>query len=110
MDKEVAVVVWGEFGRVPRISPNGDSGGGPGRGHYPPVGFALVAGGGLQMGQVIDVTDAHAAAIRTRPITPQNMLSTLYHVLCIDPAETFPSTSGRPMYVLDEREPIRELL
>jgi uncharacterized protein (DUF1501 family) len=110
LDREVAVVVWGEFGRVPRISPKGDAGGGPGRGHYPPAGIALLAGGGLRTGQVIGTTDSRAELPKSRPCGPQNVLATLYHLLGIDPSHTFPTSAGRPMYVLDEREPLTELL
>src|SRR6185436_15675559 len=55
MQDDVAVVLWGEFGRAPRIS-RGD-----GRDHWPDAGAAVIAGGGFQLGQVIGETDAHAA-------------------------------------------------
>ena len=110
LDKEVAVVVWGEFGRVPRISPKGDAGGGPGRGHYPPAGCVLLAGGGMKTGQVIGATDGRAELPKARPLGPQNILATLYRLLGIDPAQTFLNSTGRPMYVLDDREPVSELL
>ena len=110
LDKEVAVVVWGEFGRVPRITPKGDAGAGPGRGHHPSAGCVLMAGGGLKTGQVIGATDARAELPKARPLGPQNILATLYHLLGIDPTQTFPTNTGRPMYVLDEREPVAELL
>jgi uncharacterized protein (DUF1501 family) len=110
LDKEVAVVVWGEFGRVPRITPKGDAGAGPGRGHHPPAGCAILAGGGLKTGQVIGATDARGELPKARPHGPQNILATLYQLLGIDPALTFPTTAGRPMYLLDDRQPVTELL
>ena len=104
LSDDVAVVVWGEFGRTPRVNKTG------GRDHWPAAGCALVAGGGLKMGQYVGETDSRAERPKSRPYGPQNLLATLYHVLGIDPVSTIPDASGRPMYLLDEREPIRELL
>jgi uncharacterized protein (DUF1501 family) len=104
LDKDVAVVVWGEFGRTPKINKTG------GRDHWAPAGNVLIAGGGLKMGQVIGDTGPKAERSRTTVYTPQNVLSTLYRVLGIDPGMTLPDFSGRPMYLLDEREPITELV
>ncbi len=106
LDQDVAVVVWGEFGRTPKINKNG------GRDHWAPAGNVLIAGGGLKMGQVIGDTGPKAERDRSRstPYTPQNVLATLYRILGIDPETTVPDFSGRPMYLLDEREPIAELV
>ena len=104
LDKDVAVVVWGEFGRAPKIS-RGD-----GRDHWPDAGAAVIAGGGFKMGQVIGATDSHGGRSKVTPYTPGNVLSTLYQHLGIDPSITIPDHLRRPMYVLDEREPVRELL
>ena len=52
----------------------------------------------------------YGRAPTTRAYRPQNVLATLYHVLGIDPSQTFPDTSGRPLAILDDREPIRELV
>jgi hypothetical protein len=103
LDKDVCVIVWGEFGRSPRVD-------GGGRGHHPGAGFALFAGGGLRMGQVVGATDARGERPITRAYTPQNILATLYHVLGIDPSATIPDPGGRPQYVLDDREPVAELI
>jgi uncharacterized protein (DUF1501 family) len=108
LDQDVAVVFWGEMGREPRITPNPNRT--PGRGHWPQAGFALMLGGGLQMGQVVGATDGKGANPIGRPYTPQNVLATLYHVLGIDPGMTLPDHMGRPMYLLDDRRPIEELL
>jgi len=106
---DVAVVVWGEMGRTPRIMPiNGQ---GAGRDHWTEVGFGLVSGGGLKMGQVIGQTTSGAERSVGTPYTPSNMLATLYeNVLGINPASTYLNFAGRPLYVLDNREKIRELL
>jgi hypothetical protein len=104
LDRDVAVIVWGEFGRTPKVNS------GAGRDHWPQVGCAMFIGGGLKMGQVVGATDRTASAPTTQPYTPQNVLSTLYHVLGIDPAATLPDHNGRPMYLLDDRDPIAELV
>jgi hypothetical protein len=108
LDKDVAIVVWGEIGRAPRITSQG-GGKVPGRDHWPQAGFALLAGGGFRVGQVIGATDPRAGSPKGHAYTPQNMLATLYHVLGIDPSRTLPDHNGRPMYLLDEREVIKEL-
>jgi hypothetical protein len=104
LDKDVAVVVWGEFGRTPRLNKSA------GRDHWPAAGFALLAGGGLKTGQVLGATDARAERSKGIPFKPHNVLATLYHVLGIDPATTVSDQNGRPHYLLDDREPIQALL
>src|SRR3954469_821738 len=106
--QDVAVVVWGEMGRTPRVGTQRGTTGG--RDHWPQAGFALLAGGGLQMGQVIGATDARGENPKGRPYTPQNVLATLYHVLGIDPATTLPDHQGRPVYLLDDRDKVEELV
>jgi hypothetical protein len=105
MDKDVVTVMWGEFGRTPKI--NGNDGG---RDHWSPVMSALVAGGGLKMGQAVGTSSARAEYPKDRPITVPQVLATLYKAVGIDPSHTFPNGSGRPMYILDDREPVSELL
>jgi hypothetical protein len=104
LDKDVSVVVWGEFGRTPKINKAA------GRDHWPPVNFALLSGGGMRTGQVIGSTDKEAAYVKDRPVSFQNVFATLYHNLGIDPATVVSDRSGRPMYLLDEHEPIREVV
>jgi hypothetical protein len=104
MDKDVVTVMWGEFGRTPKVN------GGAGRDHWSPVMSALVAGGGLKMGQAIGASSARGEYPKDRRYTVPQVLSTFYHALGIDPGMTFPNGSGRPMYILDEREPVSELL
>ena len=105
MDKDVVTVMWGEFGRTPKINDNDG-----GRDHWSPVMSALVAGGGLKMGQAIGATSAAASTPRTAAYTVPQVLSTIYQAIGIDPSQTFPNGSGRPMYILDDREPVTELL
>jgi uncharacterized protein (DUF1501 family) len=103
MADDVVTVVWGEFGRTPKVN------GGAGRDHWSPVMSALVAGGGLKMGQAIGTSSAKGEYPKDRPLKVPNLLATLYRAIGIDPATTFPNNAGRPMYVLDEREGVAEL-
>jgi hypothetical protein len=105
MDRDVVSVMWGEFGRTPRI--NGSDGG---RDHWAPAMSALVAGGGLKMGQAIGSTNSRGEYPRDRRYSVPQLLATLYTAMGIDPSMTFSNGSGRPMYLLDEREPVSELL
>jgi uncharacterized protein (DUF1501 family) len=106
LDKDVAVVVWGEFGRTPKVNKDG------GRDHWAPAGSALVAGGGFKTGQAIGDTGPRGDRERGRaaPYTPANVLATLYRFLGVDPTATLPDLTGRPVYLLDDPEPVRELL
>lgn len=102
--QKALVVAMGEFGRTPRMNLNA------GRDHWPAVASVLLAGGRYRMGQVIGATDAQGAAVTEAPYKPQSVLAMVYRHLGIDPGMTFPDFTGRPRYVLEEREPIAELL
>ena len=105
LDKDVSVVVWGEFGRTPQINANA------GRDHWPAVSCAMLAGGGMRMGQVIGSTDRLAAQPKDRPVHFQEVFATLYRCLGIDANHvTLPDLAGRPQYLVDHYEPIRELI
>jgi len=102
---DIAVVVWGEFGRTPRINQNG------GRDHWPKVASALVAGGGLRCGQVLGSTTRWGEEPRTRPVHFRDVFATLYERLGVDVATTqFNDLSGRPQYLVGDHRPIRELI
>jgi Protein of unknown function (DUF1501) len=105
MDKDVAVVAWGEFGRTPRINPDA------GRDHWPEVGNGLIAGGGFRTGQVIGSTDRLGAKIIDRPIHFGEVHATLYKHFGIDPhAITLNDFAGRPHPLVDAWQPMRELV
>ena len=104
LDKEVAVLVWGEFGRTPRVNKV------EGRDHWPDAGFALFAGGGLRTGQVVGETDAKAERPKTRALGAQDVLATVYQSLGIDLNAKLPDFSDRPMALLDDGKPIAELI
>jgi hypothetical protein len=105
LDRDVLVVVLGEFGRTPKIANPG-----PGREHWADAGCAIFAGGGLTMGQVIGATDSRAELSKTGAITFQNVIATIYQVLGIDLAAQLPDFNGRPQNLLDDARPIRELV
>lgn len=106
LDKDTAVVVWGEFGRTPQISAQ------VGRDHWPRVACALLAGGGMKMGQIIGSTDRLAGEPASRPVRFQEVFATLYHHLGLDVRHvTVPDLNGRPQYLVDDGvEPMRELI
>jgi hypothetical protein len=110
LDREVAVVVWGEMGRTPKITPSAGPGQGVGRDHWPDAGCAVFIGGGLRMGQVVGATDPRGERSTDAPYTPQNVLATLYHVLGIDAAQTLTDREGRPVPMLDDTRKIEQLL
>ena len=104
MLKNTLVLVWGEFGRTPRI--NKDAG----RDHWPGAQSLLLAGGGLRMGQTVGQSDAKAEYPRERPLTPEGVLSTMYGVLGIDQQIEYLNDAQRPLKILNSGEPIKELL
>jgi uncharacterized protein (DUF1501 family) len=106
LDKDVTVLVWGEFGRTPRINAQ------TGRDHWPRVAMALLAGGGMPCGQVIGSTDRLGGEANSRPVTFQEVFATLYHNLGIDVnATSIMDRQGRPRYLVENgAQPIRELI
>jgi len=101
---DVTVVVWGEFGRTPRI--NKDAG----RDHWARVNSALVSGGGMRMGQVIGATDKLADSAIDRPVHYRDVLATVYASMGIDPSGGVTDISGRRLPILaPDAQPIREL-
>ncbi len=106
LDKDVSVVVWGEFGRTPKINKEG------GRDHWPQVACALLAGGGMKTGQVIGSTDRLGDHAKDRPVHFQEVFATLYQNLGIDlTATTVKDLTGRPHFLVDaEMKPLRELV
>ncbi|MBS0205367.1 MAG: DUF1501 domain-containing protein [Planctomycetes bacterium] len=104
LQEEVLVMAMGEFGRTPRINPQA------GRDHWPGAMSVLFAGGGLQMGQAIGTTDSKAEYPTSKPYTPGCVLSTMYHTLGIDHHHVFYDQGRRPLPVLNEGQPIPELV
>lgn len=106
LDKDVSVVVWGEFGRTPKINPQA------GRDHWPQVSCALLAGGGMRTGQVIGKTNRLGEHPIERPVTFQEVWATLYHNMGLNlrAIREF-DLRGRPQYLVDEGvEPLKEVI
>lgn len=106
LDKDVSVVVWGEFGRTPKINPQG------GRDHWPQVSCALLAGGGMRAGQIIGATNRLGEHPTERPVTFQEIWATLYQNLGLNlrAIREF-DLRGRPQYLVDQGvEPMREVV
>jgi len=104
LQDEILLVVTGEFGRTPRINKNA------GRDHWSPLSTLALSGGGLNMGQVVGESSAKAEYPKTNPITPQDLMATIFHVLGIDPNIQFVNQSGRPVFMIEEGKIIKELI
>lgn len=105
LERDVSVVVWGEFGRTPQINAT------VGRDHWPRVNAALLAGGGMTTGQVIGATDRHAGEVVDRPVTFGDIHATLLHNLGIDPHVAIPDAQGRLQRPVEaDVQPIAELV
>jgi hypothetical protein len=100
--EETLVVAVGEFGRTPKI--NGDAG----RDHWGMCQSALLAGGGIRGGQVYGATDPMAAFVKDNPVSPEDLLATIYQALGIAPDSEIHDRDGRP-YRLCEGEAVRAL-
>jgi hypothetical protein len=103
----VLVLAMGEFGRTPTMGTQGST---DGRDHWPVVLSMAVAGGGLRHGQVIGATEKDGGTIKERPVTPGDLAATIYHHMGVPLDATYPDTSGRPLYIVENGRPIRELL
>ena len=84
------VFVMGEMGRSPRINTQA------GRDHWPQCTFCLMFGGGIQRGVVYGESDAIAAYPASNPVSPGDIVATIYQQLGIDPHLTLPEVTGRP--------------
>lgn len=104
LQDKVLLVITGEFGRTPRINR------GAGRDHWAPLSTLALAGGGLNMGQVIGESTAKAEKPLSAPITPADLMATVFHVLGIDPHTQFVNNAGRPVYMLEKGRPIAGLV
>ncbi|MEX0714661.1 MAG: DUF1501 domain-containing protein [Pirellulales bacterium] len=107
LDRKILLVAAGEFGRTPRLT---QANGCIGRDHWPGAQSALVSGGGLAMGQVVGTTNSKSEYPVERPLAPQDLLATIYRHLRIDHRQTLNDFAGRPVHILSQGEPIRELL
>lgn len=103
--EKTMIVAMGEFGRTPRM--NSDAG----RDHWGHAFSVLMGGGDLPRGRVVGASDDHGSYVTDRPLTPEDVAATIYHHLGIDGRRTaFPDRAGRPLYLVETGEPIRELV
>jgi uncharacterized protein (DUF1501 family) len=104
LDERILLVITGEFGRTPRINRNA------GRDHWAPLSTLALSGGGLKMGQVVGESNSKAEIPKTTPVTPQDLMATVFHVLGIDLKAQLVNPAGRPVYLVETGAPISELV
>jgi uncharacterized protein (DUF1501 family) len=104
LTEKILLVITGEFGRTPRVNRNA------GRDHWAPLSTLALAGGGLKMGQVVGESSANAETPKSAPIGPEDLMATVFDVLGIDPKLQITNAAGRPVYLLEQGTPIRELV
>jgi hypothetical protein len=103
LEDDILLVITGEFGRTPRIN------GSAGRDHWAPLSTLALAGGGLRMGQAIGESSAKAEVPKTRPITPQDLMATVFHVLGLPRDLHYNDQSGRPVPMINNGRVIEGL-
>ncbi len=104
MERDVLVVAMGEFGRTPRFNRNA------GRDHWGSLMSVMMAGGGLNVGQIVGSSNSRGEIPLDNPYRPEHVLATAYRHLGIDTEATFTDHAGRPRYVLEQRDVVRELV
>jgi hypothetical protein len=104
------VIVMGEFGRSPRLNRGSvREGYPPGRDHWPALMSVLVAGGGFPRGQLVGSSTRRGEEPNDRPVTPQDLMVTVYHKLGLDPLTSFRDRLGRPVTIGSTGQVIPEL-
>jgi uncharacterized protein (DUF1501 family) len=101
---ETLVVWFGDFGRTPKVNPTA------GRDHWSTAGVALMAGGGLKVGQVVGKTNALAEVVTDSPVSPQDIAATIYTVLGVNLHTWYKAQDGRPIELCPEGKPVKALL
>jgi Protein of unknown function (DUF1501) len=94
---DVLVVCTSEHGRTPKIT----SGMGGGRDHWARAYSSLIAGAGIARGKIVGATDKHASDVADKPISPKDLLATMYHLLGIDPHFMIADRQGRPLPLVE---------
>jgi Protein of unknown function (DUF1501) len=103
---ETLVLVLSEHGRTPRIT----SVNGGGRDHWSRAYTCLFAGGGVARGRVVGRTDPHGGTVAERPVSPKDLLATVYHLVGIDPETMLTDRTGRPMPLVQNAQVVGEML
>jgi hypothetical protein len=102
--EETLVVVMSEMGRTPRLNANA------GRDHWTYCYGMWFAGGGIRGGTVVGESDAQAAYVKDRPVSPADVCATIYESLGIDPEMMVPDRTGRPIAISQGGTAIREIM
>jgi hypothetical protein len=98
------LVVWfGDFGRTPKVNPSA------GRDHWASAGSAVLAGAGIKVGQVVGRTNALAEFVTDSPVSPQDLAATIYTVLGVPLHTWYKAQDGRPIELVPEGKPVRQL-
>jgi hypothetical protein len=102
---DTTLLVWfGDFGRTPKINPSA------GRDHWATAGVACMGGGGVKRGEVVGATNALGEFVIDSPVTPQDLAATIYHTLGIPLHTWYRSQDGRPIELVPEGKPVRQLV
>jgi hypothetical protein len=102
---ENTLVVWfGDFGRTPKVNPSS------GRDHWASAGVACMGGGGVKRGEVVGSTNQLAEFVTDSPVTPQDLAATIYHTLGIPLHTWYRAQDGRPIELVPEGKPVRQLV
>jgi uncharacterized protein (DUF1501 family) len=104
LSKKILLVITGEFGRTPRIN------GGAGRDHWAPLSTLAFAHGNLKNGQVVGESNSKVEVPKSNPISPQDMMATIFYHLGIDQSLHYLDQAGRPTPLVTTGKPIREMV
>ncbi len=104
---DTLVIAMGEFGRTPTLGTQGST---DGRNHWPYVMSMSLAGGGFRHGQVIGASSRDGGEIANRPVTPGDLAATIYHHMGVPLNATYNDHQGRPIFIVDEGAPLKELV
>lgn len=104
LGENILLVITGEFGRTPKINKNN------GRDHWAPLSTLALAGGGLKMGQTIGESDDKVYRPKTNPVSPQDLMATVFHVLGFDQKLQLINQGGRPVYMVEDGQPMADLI
>ncbi|MBM4067691.1 MAG: DUF1501 domain-containing protein [Planctomycetes bacterium] len=98
------LVVMGDMGRTPRVNAKA------GRDHWPRCGFCLLAGAGLKAGIVHGTSDRQGAYPNDHPVSPGDIVASIYHLVGVDPEMTAPDLTGRPISIAHGGQPIWDVI
>jgi uncharacterized protein (DUF1501 family) len=104
---DVLVLAMGEFGRTPQLGTQGST---DGRNHWPPVMSMTIAGGGFRHGQIIGASERDGGQIKQRPVSPGDLAATIYHHMGVPLTATYLDFRGRPRHLVEQGQPIGELI